>query len=176
MDRLMHKSGSMTALAVAGIFAAASPPAGAAKVPDWDQVANIKDAAQRLGAIHRTRGAAGAYKFVEDCYKTHTLARKYSQGMEACIAQDYLQTRVLASVYSRMTPQALTQMGMPSRQALAQAMGRRISGAFAQYNVTVAQAEAFKKLVDRHGFPVFVSIVFPNSDAPADAKPLPEKK
>ncbi len=42
-------------------------------------------------------------------------------------------------------------------------MGKRIVSAFAQYKITVAEANEFKALVDKHGLPEFVKIVFPQA-------------
>ncbi len=61
--------------------------------------ANIKEAAERIGTIQRTRGAEAAIKHIDACYRTHGLASAYSAPFEACIAQDYMQTKLLTRVY-----------------------------------------------------------------------------
>jgi hypothetical protein len=76
----------------------------AAEKPDWDQVANIKDAATRLAQMQRRQGAKRAFAFIDACYRTHSLSSKYTKAFEACIAQDYLETQVLAMIYSRLQP------------------------------------------------------------------------
>jgi hypothetical protein len=146
----------------------AAPPLRAETVetPEWDQAANIKDAAERLGKLHRKGGVKAAYDFIDACYRTHRLASQYGQAFEACIAQDYLETKVLATVYARLPPETLAKLGAPTPEALAGAMGRRIVAAFAQYGKPAAYGEALKKLVDQHGMPVFVAIVFPGSVPP----------
>lgn len=136
------------------------------KSADWDQVANIKDAAQRLAKLQRTKGAQGAFSFIDACYRTHSLASKYSKAFEACIAQDYMQTQVLMFVYSRLTPEELKRTGVPSPKALASAMGQRFSAAFESYKVPIPYVKDFKNLVDEHGFPVFFRIVFPGAPVP----------
>ena len=40
-------------------------------------------------------------------------------------------------------------------------MGQRFVAAFSQYKIGVKEAEAFKKLVDKNGLPIFVKAVFP---------------
>ena len=142
--------------------------------PTWDQAANIREAAQRLGNLQRSRGAKGTYDFIAACYKTQGLAENYSAPFEACIAQDYMQTQVLAQIYSRMTPEQLKNLGAPSAPALADAMGHRIVAAFSQYKIPVSYAGDFKKLVDQHGFPIFLALVFPNSKVPTT--PVPDDK
>lgn len=137
---------------------AATPP-----VFDWDRAANIKEAAVRLARIQARQGATKAFEFIIACYKTHGAGTKYSKYFEACIAQDYIQTQALAVVYSRMPPEALKKMRVPSPQVLANAMGQRITGAFAKYDVPVAEATNLKALVDKHGFKPFAEIVFPKS-------------
>lgn len=143
------------------------------KKPDWDQVANIKEAALHLANMQRTQGADRAFKFIDACYRTHSLQVEYTRAFEACIAQDYLETRILALIYSRMPPETLKRLGMPTPQMLADTMGKRVVTAFRSYNVPVSEVQAFKKLVDEHGFPVFFKALFPNSKVPEidDAAP-----
>lgn len=136
----------------------ASPPK-----PVWDQVANVKDAAARIAKLQRAKGAEAAYKFIDACYRTHSLAENYTAGLEACIAQDYLQTKMLVQIYQRTPPETLRKYGSPSPEKLADTMGKRIVAAFAQYKIPTAQVEAFKATVDKHGLPVFVAIVFPEA-------------
>lgn len=134
--------------------------------PDWDQSANIKDAAQRIAEIQRTQGATKAFNYIEDCYKTHSLSSEYTKAFEGCIAQDYLETQILALVYSRLPPETLKKMGAPEPRQLAQSMGQRITAAFATYKIPVARVEKFKKIVDDDGFPVFFKVLFPGVEVP----------
>ena len=103
----------------------------AARDPDWDQVANIKDAATRLAQIQRTQGATKAFAFIDACYRTHSLSSAYTKAFEACIAQDYMETQILTLIYSRMEPEDLKRMGLRRRQMLATTMSRRVGAAFA---------------------------------------------
>ena len=77
--------------------APAQPPAAEGAPPSvaitWDRAANIKEAAERIGLIQRTRGAEAAIKHIDACYRTHGLASAYSAAFEACIAQDYMETK-----------------------------------------------------------------------------------
>jgi hypothetical protein len=150
-----------------GLFGAAFASAVAAETLKWDQAENIREAATHIGTLQKTRGAQKAIQFIDACYRTHGLASEYSRPFEACIAQDYLLTQSLASVYSRVSPEDLAKLGAPQPKALADAMGRRVVAAFKQYNISVADADAFKQLVDQHGFPVFIAIVFPNAEKAA---------
>jgi hypothetical protein len=138
----------------------------AAEKPDWDQVANIKDAATRLAQMQRAQGVKRAFAFIDACYRTHSLSSKYTKAFEACIAQDYLETQILALIYSRLPPETLRKLGAPTPQILAKTMGRRIASAFATYDVPVERVKAFKTLVDKHGFPVFFKALFPGVKMP----------
>lgn len=138
----------------------------AAGKPDWDQVANIKDAAVRLAKLQRTKGAQKAFEFIDACYRTHSLSTEYTRAFEACIAQDYMETQILALIYSRVKPEALKSMGAPTPEALAKSMGKRITAAFASYDVPPQRAKAFKELVDEHGFPLFFQSLFPGVEMP----------
>ena len=154
------------AIAAGVLVAVGLTPAFAAPgKPDWDQSANIKDAAQRIAEIQRTQGATKAFNYIEDCYKTHSLSSEYTKAFEGCIAQDYLETQILALVYSRLPPETLKKMGAPAPRQLAQSMGQRITAAFATYKIPVARVEKFKKVVDEDGFPVFFKALFPGVGA-----------
>jgi hypothetical protein len=163
-----------TLLALPFLLAAATAWASAEE-PDWDQVANIKDAATRLAQMQRTKGASRAFAFIDACYRTHSLSSKYTKAFEACIAQDYLETQILAMIYSRLPPETLKKLGAPSPQLLAKTMGQRIASAFATYDVPVERVKAFKTLVDKHGFPVFFKALFPGVDMPVPKHGLPPK-
>jgi hypothetical protein len=154
------------ALPAAGGDAPPPPPSAAIT---WDRPANIRSAAERIGQIQRRQGADAAIKFIDACYRTHGLASSYSEAFEACIAQDYLQTKLLTRIYGKLPPQSLKKLGAPTADALAQAMGKRIVAAFSQYKVTAAEAEVFKSEVDKHGLPVFLKTVFPNAGAEIEA-------
>jgi hypothetical protein len=54
-------------------------------------------------------------------------------------------------------------MGAPTAAALADAMGRRFVAAFAQYKMPATYGNDLKKLVDEHGVPVYLTIVFPEA-------------
>jgi len=164
-------------LAASAAFAAGdAAETGTSETPTWDQVANIRGAAERIGRLHRARGAKAAYELIDNCYRTHSLASTYGEGFEACIAQDYLETRTLIQVYSRMPPETLQKLGVPSPQVLAESMGQRISMAFGQYKKSQDYADNVKKLVDEHGLPVFLGIVFPEAVRAIEEKNPKEKK
>jgi hypothetical protein len=150
------------------LFAASS--AAAAK-ESWDHVANIKDAAARLALLHRREGSPGVLKFLDACYKTQLLASEFSQGLESCMAQDYMHTQILAMIYSRIPDDDRKRLGTPTPQAIANSMGQRFVAAFSQYKMSVKDAEAFKKLVDKNGMPVFVKAVFPPRKPGDSGKP-----
>lgn len=170
---------TITAAALAASVALAAGDAaetGATEAAAWDQVANIRGAAERIGRLHRAKGAKAAYELIDNCYRTHSLASTYGEGFEACIAQDYLETRTLIQVYSRMPPETLQKLGVPSPQMLAESMGQRISMAFGQYKKSQDYADNVKKLVDEHGLPVFLAIVFPEAVRAIEQKNPKEKK
>jgi hypothetical protein len=131
----------------------------------WDHVANIKDAAKRLAVLHEREGSVGVLKFLDACYRTQMLASEYSQGLESCMAQDYMHTRVLAKIYAAIPEDERAKMGVPSPEAIADGMGKRFVAAFSQYKISTKQAEAFKKMVDKNGLPLFVKSVFPKEKA-----------
>jgi hypothetical protein len=167
------------ALVAAGLIGLSTTSLVAAQDPKWDQVENIKEAATRLAQMQRTQGATKAFSFIDACYRTHSLSSEYTKAFEACIAQDYLETQVLALIYSRMSPEALKRAGAPTPQMLSESMGRRVGAAFGKYKITPQQVATFKKNVDEHGFPLFFQALFPDAKMPVPRAinpsiPLPE--
>ena len=154
------------ALVAAGLIGMSTTSLVAAQDPKWDQVENIKEAATRLAQLQRTQGATKAFTFIDACYRTHSLSSDYTKAFEACIAQDYLETQILALIYSRMSPEALKRTGAPSPQMLAESMSRRVGAAFGQYKITPEQVATFKKNIDEHGFPLFFQALFPDAKMP----------
>ena len=84
------------------------------------------------------------------------------------------QSKVLAQIYARLSPEQLKSMGAPSVDDLSNSMARRVVAAFAQYKIPATYAADFKKLVEQHGFPVFLALVFPNAKVPTG--PVPDEK
>ncbi|WP_343062313.1 hypothetical protein [Hyphomicrobium methylovorum] len=143
------------------VMALSAPVFPAAAKEDWNKVANIQDAAKRLAVLHKREGSAGVMKFLDACYRTHMLSSTFTQGLEACLAQDYMHTQVLARIYARIPQKERVKMGVPAPEELANGMGQRFVAAFSQYKIGVKKAEAFRQLVDKNGMPIFVRAVFP---------------
>lgn len=164
-------------LVAAAVLAASAIPAQAAKTKrDWNQVENVKGAAKRLGDMHRRQGSEGTLKFLEACYKTHMLAERYTEGLESCMAQDYMLSQVLAVVYSRLPNEALTKMKAPTAEIIARSMRGRFQAIFKQYKFTQEQADDLRKAVDKFGMPIFVKAVFPKSQGDGAGGPQPQSK
>jgi hypothetical protein len=172
--RIAVRSGgarALLAICAAGLLGIGATSAAAAQDPAWNQVDNIKDAALRLAQIQRTQGATKAFTFIDACYRTHSLSSEYTKAFEACIVQDYLETQILALVYSRVDPESLKRMGAPSPDMLAQTMTRRVGAAFAQYKVSKERIAEFKRNMDEHGFPLFFKTLFPDAQLPERPNP-----
>ncbi len=156
----------LLAFAAAGVIGMTTASFATAHDPDWDQVANIKEAATRLAQLQKTQGATKAFTFIDACYRTHSLSSAYTKAFEACIAQDYLETQILTLIYSRMAPDTLKRMGAPTPDMLAATMARRVGAAFAQYKVPKERIAELKRNIDQHGFPLFFQTLFPDAKLP----------
>jgi hypothetical protein len=147
----------------------------AASAPDWDRVDNIKAAAKQIGEIQANSGVEQAFKFISACYKTHSLAAKYSKAFEGCIAQDFIVSRALIEIYMRVPQETLQKMGAPSPEQIHNSFQARASSAFAQYDVASKDVLALRDIAEKHGIPVFLKIVFPKSDDKSSPQPEPKK-
>ena len=154
-------------VALAAIFmgAAAVTSSGAVAEgkPDWDRVANIREAAHRLVGIQNERGALGTLKFIAACYQTQMLAARFSAPLEACIAQDFILTQTLAMIYDRMPPDKRKQMGAPEPSQLAAGLSQRVGTALAHYKMSEADGNRLRDLVEAEGFPLFFKERFPKA-------------
>ena len=77
------------------------------------------------------------------------------------------------AIYSRVAPDQLRKTGAPSVEQLQRSLNQRIAGAYGTYNMAPTEVQGLKKIVDTHGMPVFLKIVFPKS---GDAEPETPKK
>ncbi len=165
----MKTTRKVTTATAALLIITAAFAAQAAK-PAWDQTANIKEAAGQLAKLHRAEGSQGVIKFLDACYRTHTLASDFNRGLEACMAQDYMHSQILAVIYSKVPPDDRAKSNFPSPEFIAKTMGARFASVFRQYKLTPSETDAFKKAVDTHGFPLFLKAVFPKDPAGAGDK------
>ena len=163
-----------TSLLTAGM-AAAAPVAQAQSSITWDRTANIKDAATRLGQLHRRGGSQAVLKFLDACYRTHMLASDFNQGLESCMAQDFMHTQVLAQIYARVSESELKSKNVPTPKLIADGMAQRFQAVFTQYKISKDDALAFQKRVANDGLPIFVAAVFPKR-APKEGAREPEQK
>ncbi len=168
MKRIRH-GGLLAALLVSTQALAAAPS------PDWNRVDNIKAAAAQIGEIQARGGVEQAFKFISACYKTHSLATKYSKAFEGCIAQDFIVSRALIEVYVRVPPETLQKMGAPTPEQLHHSFQGRAATAFAQYDVASKDVLALRDIAEKQGLPVFLKIVFPKSDEKSSPQPEPKK-
>jgi hypothetical protein len=158
-----YRNSRLGLLSAAVSLAAASAASAAPASYDWDRVANVRVAAKQIGEIQVAQGADKAFEFINNCYKTHSLANAYSKYFEGCIAQDLMLMEALAAIYSRVAPDQLRKTGAPTVQQLQQALNHRIAGAYATYDMPPTEVQGLKKIVDTHGMPVFLKIVFPKT-------------
>ena len=152
------------ALVAAGLIGMSTTSLVAAQDPKWDQVDNIKEAATRLAQMQRTQGATKAFTFIDACYRTHSLSSEYTKAFEACIAQDYLETQVLALIYSRMSPDALKRAGAPTPQMLAESMSRRVGAAFGKYKITARAGRDLQEERRRARLPAVLPVPVPRRE------------
>jgi hypothetical protein len=74
-----------------------------------------------------------------------------------------MHSQVLARIYARIPQAERVRMGVPAPEDIANGMGQRFVAAFKQYNISTKEAEAFRKLVDKSGLPIFIKSAFPPS-------------
>jgi hypothetical protein len=158
-------------IGAAAVAAVAGDGANAANDISWDRVANVESAAKQIGEVQAQAGVEKAFSFISACYKTHGLASAYSKAFEGCIAQDYLVSKTLVQIYERVPKEVLEKNGAPSPEKIDQSFKNRTASAFAQYKRSPEDALALRGVVEQHGVPVFLKIVFPGNQAGANAAP-----
>lgn len=136
----------------------------------WDRVATIKSAAERLVVMHRKNGSTGVLKFLDACYKTQMLAGKYNEGVESCLAQDYMHSKVLSMIYARVPQGDKAPKNIPSAHQITRGLGQRYAAVFNQYGMGATEAKALQALVEKHGMDIFQSGVLPGTKGKAKDK------
>lgn len=130
----------------------------------WDRPANIETAAVHLADLQRGKGAMGAYQFISACYQTHQLAGSFGAPLEACLVQDYINSKITAAVYDKVPAAERQKMGLPEPQELVGTMLQRFGRAMAAYKLTEADARDLIAQIDQRGIPAFVAARFPKSE------------
>lgn len=171
VGRIVLAYGRVAAL-MAGLLAlgvsARAETAPAAK-PDWDQVENVKEAATHIAKLQRREGAQKAIAFIDACYRTHKLASAYNRSFEGCIVRDFVLSQALAGIYANVPAEELMRRGAPSAEQITRMMGQRVALAFKEYGIEPKAADEFRVLIETHGFPIFMAIVFPDGKANSPA-------
>ena len=150
--------------------------ARAANDISWDRIANVESAARQIGEVQAQAGVEKAFNFISACYKTHGLASAYSKAFEGCIAQDYLVSKTLVQTYERVPKDVLEKNGAPSPEKIDQSFKNRAASAFAQYKRTPEDALALRGVVEQHGVPVFLKIVFPQNGSQVPSPQIEKKQ
>ncbi len=158
---------SLVLLVLLGALSSAPVRAAA---PDWDRTENVREAADQLVKRHRASGSNGVLKFLDACYRTHMIASKFTRALEGCLAQDYIHSRVLVAIYSKLPDAARADPKLPRAADIAKAVNGRFIAIFQQYKFTVKEADALKASIEQHGVPIFLKDRFP---APASGEKGP---
>ena len=140
-------------------------PTLAAK-PGWDRAKTVRVAAERLAELQKRQGAEAVAKFLDACYRTHTLASKFSEPLDTCMAQDLMFSEVLATVYGRLTPEARRERKLPSPEQISASLAARIGSVVTQYKLKDADTKALADAVAAHGMPIFLAAMFPKAGEP----------
>ena len=146
--------------------AAAWPPCEAGIRPDWNRISTIKEAATRIAILQRDSGPKAVFRSIDDCYKRVAQAAKHGEALEACIAQDYLVSHVLAERYLKLSPAVLEELAGATPEDLMVAMGLRIASATKDFPISFPFVEKLKGQIDSYGHPVYVGIAFPDPATP----------
>lgn len=133
------------------------------RADDPGRVANINKAAAEIGAVQKKSGANGAFAAIAECYRRElAIAKALTRGLEACMAQDIIVSKVTADFYRRMGEKALQQTNSPSPETITTAMVQRVTGTTKRFNIPEQDAREFVRLVQQHGMDAYGKAMFPN--------------
>ena len=110
--------------------------------------------------MQRDQGAKGAFRSIDTCYEQNLGAAQYGEALEACIAQDYLQSHAVADRYARLSAAERESVAGTTPEALLGAMKQRIDSATKNYPVSFPFVAELARLVEEHGMPVYRAIAF----------------
>jgi len=133
------------------------------------RIANINQAAAEIAVLQKQKGADGAFAAIEECYRREfATAKSFSPGVEACVVQDLIVSKVSAAFYGRQTPEVRKMAGAPEPGEVMNAMIKRTIGAFRRFSVPEQEARNLNQLVEKHGMDAYGRTMFPGQ--------YPEKK
>jgi hypothetical protein len=135
----------------------------AARAATPDQVNNVQKAAAEIAAIQAKNGADGAFAAINECYKRELAhAAALTPGLEACLAQDMIVSKITAAVYTRRSAEGLRIAGGAEPDAVIKAMTQRVVGTFVRFKVSEDDVLAFGRIVQTQGMEAYGKQRFPN--------------
>ncbi|TQV83801.1 hypothetical protein [Denitrobaculum tricleocarpae] len=150
---------------LSGVFTAsllAFSPQGFGQEATWDRAQNITDAAVAIAVIQKEKGSRGAFEVIKTCYETAIEpAESYTQGVERCLTQDIINSRMTAAFYGSLSAEARERNGVPAPETITDAMGKRVSATFARLEVPPATAREIVTVINGEGETAFRKARFP---------------
>jgi hypothetical protein len=134
------------------------------RADDKNQIANIEKAAAEIAAIQTKKGADGAFSVITDCYKRElAVAKSLTRGLEACMTQDLLVSKISAAFYAKIGEEARKASGSPDPKAVLGAMVGRVMGTFRKFQLSDQKVSEFNQLVEKYGTEAYGKVRFPNA-------------
>jgi hypothetical protein len=127
-----------------------------------NRIANINKAASEIAGIQKRRGADGAFAEIHACYSRElAIAKSLTRGLESCMTQDIIVSKITADFYSRISAEVLKKSGGSDPRIVIGAMLQRVMGTMDKFKVSKQDAGEFMQLVQKHGLESYGGTRFP---------------
>jgi hypothetical protein len=127
------------------------------------RIANINKASAEIAAIQKQKGADGAFAAIHSCYQRElTNAKSLTSGIEACMTQDIIVSRVSAQFYAKLNPEGRRRAGSPEPSTVLNEMAQRVIGVYRRFGISGEDGRAFNQLVEQNGMETYGRTMFPD--------------
>jgi hypothetical protein len=124
---------------------------------------NIIQAAEDIAKIQHDHGANGAFEAINLCYRRELAqAKSLNLGLEACMTQDIIVSRVSAAFYKSLSTDWRTIPGARDPAVILKDMSDRVTQAFTKFNATTPDLVAFNIAVSKLGMAAYNHAAFPD--------------
>jgi hypothetical protein len=129
-------------------------------------------AAEDIAKLQAKQGSNGAFESIDRCYRRELAqAQELTPGLEACMTQDIIVSRVSASFMESLSTDWRTVPGAMDPAKLRKDMSDRVTRVFEKFHATGPDLAAFNIVVSKLGTAAYNHAAFPDKfPAPAPAK------
>lgn len=131
------------------------------------RIFNIEQAAILLADEGKARGRTGEAALINACYERElNPAKSLTPGLEACLAQDIISSKIAAQVFGGVSEEARRLANVPAPQLVLEAMAKRVYGVLGKFKVPPSDAREINVIIQKNGMEAYGRQRFPEQFEP----------